>query len=181
MKGESLQAMAVSGNAEVLFAASGESVRAFDLSGEDEPSLRATWEGGEVSSLASNADGTAVLAGGPKSFRMWKSGRSDFVWEIEHELSSKEYRPAAWSGNSDVLAVALTDFSVSLVDHNSGEVMVRLEHPSRHRIWDVAISPDGKHVAVLTSGHLVNVWHLEKLAHRLKEGGFSPEFILKDR
>jgi len=119
------------------------------------------------------SDNQSLFSGDAQSYHRWNLSDGTSDWSLPHQLDSRLHRPLSATEDGSLVALSLTNNSVSLVDGITGEILARLEHPNRHRVQDLAITPDGKHLAVLTTGHLVKIWHLDPLEKALVKQGFE--------
>jgi WD40 repeat protein len=68
-----------------------------------------------------------------------------------------------------LMAVVMNQYKVTLVDPRTGRLLADLEHPDRQLINSIALSPDGKYLAVACSGHVVQLWNLRQMRKELAE------------
>jgi len=176
LKDETIEALSVNPSGSTLVCATPHRIVTYDLAGDQVKKRREIPESGSVE-LAISEDGKRAITGGSEEYSCWDLDTGERQWSLPHQLHSKIYRPISWAQKAGLVAVGLDDFSVSLVDPDSGKVLARLEHPNQHRVGDVAVSPDGQHVAVVTVGRLVKIWHLTSLARELEARGFTPSFL----
>ncbi|MCB1095629.1 MAG: protein kinase, partial [Verrucomicrobiae bacterium] len=128
---------------------------------------------GPASSLVLDLENGQIIAGQAEAFTAWDLATGLQRWSVPHQLHSKDYRPLAFVSAAGKVIMSLDDFSISIVNAADGAVLAQLEHPRPHRIWAIATTSDARHIAVLTSGHLVKIWNLPALDRELAERGFS--------
>jgi WD40 repeat protein len=73
----------------------------------------------------------------------------------------------AFSRDGRLMALARSQWLVSLIDPASGQELARMEHPDPQLVSALAFSPSGTQLAVATEGHVIQLWDLRKLRQQL--------------
>jgi WD40 repeat protein len=72
-----------------------------------------------------------------------------------------------------VLAIALSESVVQLIDPPSGRPLARLQPPDADRINWLAFTPDGSQLAVATAANVIRLWNLRLIREQLQEIGLD--------
>jgi WD40 repeat protein len=89
------------------------------------------------------------------------------VWQKRLTEDPNFNTAIAESADGRLVAAVMLPFVVSLVDVQTGELVLRLEHPNSQPINDIAFSPDGNWFAVACSSHVTQLWDLRRLRDEL--------------
>lgn len=172
LQNQKIHDLTSSPDATILAAATDKGIVIYSLA-TPTPSLLQKLPSASPRNLVLLSDNQTLFSGNAHAFHRWDLSTGTTDWSLPHHLDSRIHRPLAATDDGSLLAISLDNDSVSLIDGDTGQILARLEHPNRHRVQDVAITPDGKHVAVLTTGHLVKIWHLDLLGKALSKQGFE--------
>jgi WD40 repeat protein len=121
-----------------------------------------------VKSLAFTADGSILVVGLLKEIMAFDVATGALRWRIPHERPPVHGPCLATAPG--VLAATLGQQSVSLLDPATGAVRCTLTHPVERITHAIALSPDGKTLAVL-AGALAQMWKLEVIEAELRRRG----------
>jgi WD40 repeat protein len=177
-KRRNIHAVAFAPDSESVAAGCGDGIiRVFDvLTGREKAVLAG--HNGPIRSLAFSNDGNAIASGGRgrtggiRSTRAQSSGPAErgqtlIIWDARTgEISKRLHGDAfetvcvAFSPNSKVLAAA--GRNIYVFDVNSGEEVRTIDSNEvcRGRVQGISFSPDGKFIAVGSTGGIVCVWEV---------------------
>jgi WD40 repeat protein len=137
-----------------LFSASdGKLVRALPTSG--------------AAQIAFTPDGRWLVAGSFAEYCFWdvQTGRRGL--RIPREQDPTLSGRMAFSRDGRLMALARSQWLVSLIDPANGQELARLEHPDPQLVSALAFSPSGTQLAVATEGHVIQLWDLRRLRQQL--------------
>jgi WD40 repeat protein len=124
--------------------------------------------------FAFSPNGEWFVTTSPNTVQFWRTG----TWQLEHRLQFNAFRgPIAFSGDGRLFAMTDCQSAIQLVRLPEGVSLLRLENPDRKRVTGLALSPDGKRLAAISSEQLVLLWDLGLISgelSRLNLEGKSP-------
>ena len=138
----------------------------WDLRAPAAPPRRLAVAGAEAYVLWTR-DGRLLLVGDAQGVRALAEGSWAQSWSLPRALRSKRAALLAVAGRTDLAAAVIDEGVVTLFAPATGRVLARLAHPRRRDIKHLAISPDGSHVAAMTSGHVVQLWDIALIRREL--------------
>ncbi len=98
-------------------------------------------------------------------------------WEAVQRIPSQRETPYgtkfSFSDSGRLLAIAPSAGRTALVRSETGEVLVRMEEPESIHGKDMALSPDGNHIAVTGHDGSLRIWDVERLRVRLRALGLD--------
>jgi WD40 repeat protein len=126
--------------------------------------------------LSLSPDGRWLVIRTGAGFELWETGS----WQRARLLTSGPERdapgwPSAFSPEGGVLAIALSESVVQLIDTATWRPLARLQPSDFDQITWLGFSPDGSQLAVSAGASGVRLWDLRLIRERLKEIGLDWE------
>lgn len=121
---------------------------------------RALPTAGPEASVLWTRDGGLLLAGDAQGVRALADGSWMEKWRLPRAVRLKRGVLFALAAQTDLGAAVIEEGVITLFEPATGRVFARLAHPRRRDIKDLALSPDGSHVAAMTTGHVVQLWDI---------------------
>jgi WD40 repeat protein len=117
--------------------------------------------------VAFTPDSRWLVTGSLEDYCFWDVTTGRAGLRIPREQDPGLSGRMAFSPDGRVMAVARSQWLVSLIDPADGKEYARLEHPDPQLISALAFSPSGTRLAVATEGHVIQVWDLLRLRQQL--------------
>jgi WD40 repeat protein len=129
----------------------------------------------EIFGLAVSPDDELLAVGGLEAAWIWRVNAESFTRVDYQRYPSGAYvNGVAFSPDSTLLALALSDDTVWLRRVSDGEIVLRLGNHTG-RVLSLAFSPDGEYLATGSEDGTLNLWRLERKA----DGEFGATLVLK--
>jgi WD40 repeat protein len=115
---------------------------------------------GVITSIEYSPDGDKIAIGGPEDRIWFGNTASSELDKLSQPKSNAEVTSIAFSPDSQVLAVAYSDFAIRLWDAKTGRSLSVLRGHSRE-VRFVAFSPDGTALASASDDEKVIIWRIK--------------------
>jgi serine/threonine protein kinase/WD40 repeat protein len=149
----------------------GTEVRIWDPNSRElERTLPRGWTEDGVTQVAFSPDSKWFLISGFRDCRLWRVD----TWEQERVFPREtitNHIPLAFSRDSRVLAMALSEDRIQLVDLARIQEIASLSAPSPQAITSLCFSPDGSLLAAATLTQEIQLWDLRSIRHHLAQVG----------
>jgi serine/threonine protein kinase/WD40 repeat protein len=94
-------------------------------------------------------------------------------WRVERDNTDPLAGVLAFSADGSLLALGRSRFALDLVEPETGRLIATLDSPGRRALGEVAISDDGKWIAVATTSDLLQIIDLGRIRDELAELGLD--------
>jgi WD40 repeat protein len=108
-----------------------------------------------------------LVTGSVEEYRWWNLETHAPGLRITREQDPGLSGRMAFSPDGRMVAIARSQWIVSILDSADGRELARLEHPNQQLISALAFSPSGAQLAVATEAHLIQLWNLRKMREEL--------------
>jgi WD40 repeat protein len=121
-----------------------------------------------VSSVSISRDEQRLLTGERENrmVKLWNFTTGEFVKPLSDHYAW--IHGVAYDGSNAQYAVTTKEGNVELIDADSGKVLRRLRGHGV-RVWSVAFSPDGRHMATGSSDRTVKIWNLGHSSYAMQD------------
>ena len=112
-------------------------------------------------------DGRWLAVGARNEFRLHETESWRPALTIPRESPNALSGALAFTSSGDMLAVAVTDQKVRLVNPSTGQSLAHLSSPDPQSIGALYFRPDGAALAVVTHAQAIQLWNLRSLRQEL--------------
>src|SRR5262249_23171665 len=122
--------------------------------------------------VAFSPNGKWLVTGTPEEYRFWHVG----TWEPGHRIARDHAAlggPLAFSPDGKILALAITDSVIRLVNPATGDELATLDTSVRRLLSAFCFSPKGNYLAAATENHAIQLWDLRRIRGRLGQLGLD--------
>ncbi len=115
---------------------------------------------------AFSPDGRRLAVGDREEYRVWDTASWQPLYQLAR-VPADFFGFLAFSGDSRLLAVAISRSSVRLVEAGTGTELATLEPPQRMDIHWLAMDRDGARLAALSGSGPIQLWDLRQIRQQL--------------
>jgi WD40 repeat protein len=117
--------------------------------------------------VAFTPDNRWLVTGAFDEYCFWDVSTGQRGLRIAREQDPGLTGRIAFTPDGKLMAIARSQWVVSLIDPVNGQELARLEHPNAQLVSALTFSPSGAQLAVATEGHAIQLWDLRKLRAEL--------------
>jgi serine/threonine protein kinase/WD40 repeat protein len=128
--------------------------------------------------IAFSPDGKWLAVSGREEITLWEVGTWQRRWRVERQPANM-LGPVAFSPDG-LLAVALTQSVIHLVDPASGEQVAALETTDPVSHSALCFDQSGSRLAAVTASHAIHIWDLSRIREQLHTLGLDWDHPLNE-